>query len=173
MYRGAKFSLFEGGIRLPGMISWPGHLPEVAVRGQMVHAIDWMPTLAELCGAKLLNEDIDGKSIVPVIRSADASSPHDVLYWHVGRGRNAEWAVRQGDWKLIGNNQETYGDKLGAEDKKLFLSNLATDISEKQNLAAEHPDVVQRLLKLRQDWISAHPEPPAVLPSRDKAGNEK
>ena len=173
VYRGAKFSLFEGGIRLPGMISWPGHLPEGAVRGQMVHASDWMPTIAELSGAKLLNEDIDGRSIVPVIRSVAAPSPHEVLYWHVGRGRNAEWAVRQGDWKLIGNNQETFGDKLGAEDKKLFLSNLATDISEKQNLAAEHPDVVQRLLKLRQDWISAHPEPAAALPSRDKAGNEK
>ena len=173
VYRGAKFSLFEGGIRLPGMISWPGHLPEGAVRGQMVHASDWMPTIAELCGAKLLNEDIDGKSIVPVIRSADAPSPHDVLFWHVGRGRNAEWAVRQGDWKLIGNNQVAYGDKLNPEDKKLFLSNLATDVSEKQNLAAEHPDVVQRLLKLRQDWIAAHPEPPVVLPSRDKAGNEK
>src|SRR5208283_645778 len=48
-YRGAKFSLFEGGIRLPGIISWPGHLPAGAVRDQMVHSCDWMPTIAELC----------------------------------------------------------------------------------------------------------------------------
>ena len=71
-YRGAKFSLFEGGIRLPGMISWPGHLPEGEVRGQLAHACDWMPTIAELCRVKLLNEDIDGKSLVAAIRSVSA-----------------------------------------------------------------------------------------------------
>ena len=73
-YRGAKFSLFEGGIRLPGMISWPGHLPEGEVRGQLAHACDWMPTIAELCRVKLLNEDIDGKSLVAAIRSVSADA---------------------------------------------------------------------------------------------------
>ena len=71
-YRGAKFSLFEGGIRLPAIISWPGQLPEGEVRDQVVHACDWMPTLAELGGVKLLDTDIDGKSLAPVIRSAAA-----------------------------------------------------------------------------------------------------
>ena len=123
-YRGAKFSLFEGGIRLPGMISWPGRLPEGAVRDQMVHACDWMPTIAELCGAKLLDPDIDGKSLLPVLHSATAPTPHEVLHWHVGGKQDAQWAVRQGDWKLIGNARDTAGGKLSAEDKKLFLSTL-------------------------------------------------
>lgn len=60
-YRGAKFSLFEGGIRLPAIISWPGQLPEGEVRDQVVHACDWLPTLAELCGVKPLQTDLDGK----------------------------------------------------------------------------------------------------------------
>lgn len=171
-YRGAKFSLFEGGIRLPGIIAWPGHLPEGEVRGQLVHACDWLPTLAELCGVKLLHGDLDGTSIVPVIRSATAPSPHAVVHW--GGGKRSQWAVREGDWKLIGNLQSTAGDVLGAEDRKLFLANLATDVGEKTNLARQHPEIVQRLSKLRADWLAAQMESePESAPSQDLKGNER
>jgi len=172
-YRGAKFSLFEGGIRLPGMISWPGHpgqVPVGAVRGQMVHSCDWMPTIAELSGVPLLSDDIDGRSITGVLRSADAPSPHDALHWHVSGG---QWAVHQGDWKLIGKVEDTSGGKLSDEDKKLFLSNLAIDISEKRNLASEHPDIVEHLQRLHQEWFDAQKTLTPNHPSRDKAGNEK
>jgi arylsulfatase A len=172
-YRGAKFSLFEGGIRLPAIISWPGQLPEGEVRNQIVHACDWMPTIAELTGAKLLNPDIDGTSIVQVIRSATAPSPHEVLHWHVGGGAGAQWAVRSGDWKLIGNAQDTSGGKLSPEDKKLFLANLPSDLSEISNQAAAHPEVVQRLRKLHEEWFKAHKAPDSDSPAQDKAGNEK
>jgi arylsulfatase A-like enzyme len=63
-YRGAKFSLFEGGIRVPAILSWPGHLPAGVARAQLVHGCDWLPTLAELCGVPLLEKDIDGRSLV-------------------------------------------------------------------------------------------------------------
>jgi arylsulfatase A len=172
-YRGAKFSLFEGGIRLPGMISWPRHLPEGAVRPQVAHACDWMPTLAELCGVKLLDEDIDGKSLVPVLRSAEALTPHELLHWQVGRGKGPHWAVRQGDWKLIGNAEDPTTRSLSPEDKNLFLVNLATDISERHNLAKEQPDVVERLRKARQEWIAAVREPGPNADYKDKAGNER
>jgi arylsulfatase A len=171
-YRGAKFSMFEGGIRLPAMISWPGHLPESTVRGQTVHACDWMPTLAELCDVKLINPDIDGKSISSVVRSADAQSPHQVLFW--GGGKHSQWAVREGDWKLIGNVLSVKGDPVSGEDKKLFLANLATDPSEKTNLAKKHPDVVQRLLRLRQEWLEQNKnQSDQETPTQDKNGNEK
>jgi arylsulfatase A-like enzyme len=168
-YRGAKFSLFEGGIRLPGMISWPGHLPEGAVRSQLAHACDWMPTLADLCGVKLLDNDIDGKSLVPVIRSAEAATPHEVLHWQMG----PEWAVRQGDWKLIGNVEDPTGRPLSAEDKKLFLTNLALDVSEMRNLAKEHPEIVERLLKVHREWFAANRKPAPKAAYRDKSGNER
>lgn len=158
-YRGAKFSLFEGGIRLPAIISWPGHLPAGVVRGQMAHSCDWLPTVAELAGVKLLQPDIDGKSLVPVLKSAEAPSPHDVLHWHVGRGRNAQWAVREADWKLIGNAMDsTVGDRK-PERFALWLSNLAEDIGEQNNRAAERPDVVARLQKLHDDWAAQFKEP--------------
>jgi arylsulfatase A-like enzyme len=173
-YRGAKFSLFEGGIRLPGIISWPGHLPEGAVRDQAAHACDWMPTLADLSGVKLLNADIDGKSLVPVIRSVTAPTPHETLHWFVGGGKRPQWAVRQGQWKLIGNVQDTSGGELSADDRKLFLSDLAADISEKTNHAPQHPEVVTRLSKLHNDWLAANKPPsPESAPSQDKRGNEK
>jgi arylsulfatase A-like enzyme len=172
-YRGQKFSLFEGGIHLPGMISWPGHLPEGAVRSQLAHACDWMPTVAELCGLKLLDNDIDGKSLVPVIRSAEAPTPHDVLHWQVGGGKTPQWAVRQGDWKLIGNVTDAQGASLSPEDKRLFLVNLARDISEKQNLAKENPEVVQRLLEVHRKWTASLRKPEAEAVYRDKAGNER
>jgi arylsulfatase A-like enzyme len=173
-YRGAKFSLFEGGIRLPGIISWPGQLPQGEVRNQIVHACDWMPSLAELTGVKLLNTNIDGKSIVTVIRSADAPTPHKVLHWQVGAGKQPQWAVREGDWKLISNLQSAYGDTLSPEDKRLFLSNLATDITEKTNLARQHPEIVERLKKLHADWLAAQNNAAADSPSsQDKKGNEK
>jgi arylsulfatase A len=173
VYRGEKFSLFEGGIRLPAIISWPGQLPQGAVRGQMVHACDWMPTVAELCGVKLLNTKVDGRSIVPVIRSASAPSPHDVLHWHVGGARQSQWAVRAGDWKLIGNVQFSASTNLSADDKELFLSNLAMDVSEKTNLAGQHPEVVQRLRKLHDQWVGANQAlMPAAAKVQDKNGNE-
>jgi len=153
-YRGAKFSLFEGGIRLPAIISWPGRLPEGEIRSQVAHSCDWYPTVAELCGVEMLNRDIDGRSLVPVIRSADAPSPHDVVHWQVGKGEKAQWAVRQGDWKLIGNPRDTGSQAPPDKLDKLFLANLAEDVGETANLAADHPDVVQRLKALHDQWAA-------------------
>ena len=151
-YRGAKFSLFEGGIRVPAIISWPGRLPQNVTRGQMAHSCDWMPTIAELCGVKLLHEKIDGKSLARVIQS-DAPSPHTVLHWHMEPEAAPQWAVREGDWKLIGNARDSSGKELSAEDKKLFLANLSLDPSESKNLAAEHPEAVARLRQRREEWL--------------------
>lgn len=157
-YRGAKFSLFEGGMRLPAVISWPKRLPAGELRSQVAHACDWMPTLAELTGVKLLNADIDGKSLVPVIRSADAKSPHEVIHWQVGVNQRAQWAVRRGDWKLIGNVMDTSdkdrGFTLTPADKRLFLSNLADDLGETRNHAAEHPEIVEQLKALHEQWLA-------------------
>ena len=147
-YRGAKFSLFEGGIRVPAVISWPGHLPEGETRGQLAHGCDWLPTIAQLCGARLLEPDIDGKSLVELIKSEDAPSPHKVLHWQMG----GQWAVREGDWKLIHNPNDTSNKGPLGKDDKLFLVNLAEDATEMTNMAAGHPDQVTRLSRLHDAW---------------------
>jgi len=144
-YRGAKFSVFEGGIRLPAIISWPGHLPEGEVRAQMAHGCDWLPTLAELCGVTSPKTELDGRSLVPVIRSTKAASPHDSLQWRLGN----QWAVRQGPWKLLHNpNDGADRHKLAEADKQWFLANITEDPGEQTNLALQHPEIVERMRKL-------------------------
>jgi arylsulfatase A len=143
-YRGAKFSLFEGGIRVPAIVSWPGHLPANEVRDQVAYGCDWLPTIAELCGAPLPKVHLDGKSLVAAIRSADAPTPHDVLNWQLDKS----WAVRSGDWKLLHDPVDTTRRAPGERIPGDFLVNLRDDPSETTNLAAGHPDVVERLTRL-------------------------
>lgn len=147
-YRGAKFSLFEGGIRVPAIVSLPGVIPENAVRHQFATSLDWLPTVAEITGAGLPDRKIDGKSLMPVILSAEAKSPHKVFHWQRGK----QWAVRDGNWKLIVNAQRTMRGPVG-EDEKIFLSDFSKDTSERHNLAEDHPEVLSRLTKLHDKWI--------------------
>lgn len=142
-YRGEKFSLFEGGIRLPAVVSWPSQLPRGETRGQVVHACDWAPTLYELCGVAPPAAPIEGKSVAGVLKSADASSPHAAgdLHWDLGK----QWAIRRGPWKLIYRVSLHDKQSLSAEDAEWFLSNVELDPSEKQNYASDEPGVVADL----------------------------
>ena len=129
IYRGAKFSLFEGGIRVPAIVSWPGHLPENEVRSQLAYGCDWFPTIAELCGVKLPPVALDGKSLAPVIKDANVPSPHNILHWQIGNS----WAVREGDWKLLFDVNDTTQRSPGTVIPGVFLANLKDDPSEKRN----------------------------------------
>lgn len=161
-YRGAKFSLFEGGIRLPAIVSWPGHVAAGEVRGQVAHGCDWMPTLAELCGVSPPKRELNGRSLVPVLHSADAPSPHDTLQWRLGQ----QWAVRQGPWKLLhrpNDEADAPASKLAPADKEWFLANIDDDSGERTNLASLHPEILERLRKLE----------PAGRPPEKKAAAQK
>lgn len=153
-YRGAKFSLFEGGIRMPAIISWAGHLPEGTTRSQTAHACDWMPTLAELTGVPVPDRPLHGKNLVPVLHSADAPSPHEVLHWRSGR----QWAVRQGPWKLLHEPSDP-GNPPRPEDPgpTWLLARLDQDPGETTNLAARHPEIVQQLRALAETTAEAPP----------------
>lgn len=150
IYRGAKFSLFEGGIRMPAMIAWPGHLPANAQRDQLAHSCDWLPTIAELCGVEVPTDPpCRGRSLTGVLRDAGAPSPHTTLLWRMGR----QLAVRRGPWKLIRNVQNPAGDgpRLSDADKKWFLANIADDPGESRNQAAQQPEMLAELKALLAD----------------------
>jgi len=149
-YRGAKACLFEGGIRIPSIASMPGTIPQGEVRDQMATGCDWFPTISELCGLKLPDRTYDGRSLVPVLKSADAKSPHDHFFWLLGRGKNAQWAVHKGDWKLLGNATDKTDRQKTVKVDRLFLANLENDIGEKRNHAAQYPQVVQELQTIMQ-----------------------
>jgi len=154
-YRGAKFSLFEGGIRLPAIVSWPGTLPQNETRAAMAHAADWLPTLAELCRIEPPTVRLDGRSLAAVLRDPKAPSPHDgsSLHWQVGQGPNADWAVREGDWKLIGNTRDTSASDGPSKRVSMFLVNLRDDPGESTDVADKHPDIVAKLRRLHEQHL--------------------
>ena len=153
-FRAAKFSLFDGGIHLPAIISWPGKVPQNEVRDQLSHGCDWLPTLAELTGVKTPDAPLDGRSLVKVIANAKAPSPHDgyALHWQVGEGAKAEWALREGDWKLVGKTRDTT-DGQAIKSVEFFLSNLKDDPGETTNLATKHPETLKRLRQLHENYL--------------------
>ncbi|MDG2382190.1 MAG: sulfatase-like hydrolase/transferase [Pirellulaceae bacterium] len=137
-YRGHKFQLLEGGIRVPAMISWPGQLPAGQVRGQMVTACDWLPTLASLCDIAVPDDSLDGKDILPVIQEAAAATPHASFCWELGGQR----AVRQGAWKLYQPSKKTEPE----------LYRIDSDPAESRNLAADEPAQVEQLQAIHRRW---------------------
>ncbi|MED5418303.1 MAG: sulfatase-like hydrolase/transferase, partial [Verrucomicrobiota bacterium] len=149
-YRGHKFSFLEGGLRVPAIVSWPGTLPEGEVRSQFVTGCDWFPTLAKWADAPLPKGlKLDGRDIDAVIRSADAPSPHKDFFWtqDFSRNKNAPWAVRKGDWKLLHRPLDQVTPWKGGKAPSYLLVNLANDPGETTNLAENDP---ARLAELRQ-----------------------
>ena len=137
-WRGQKGTFFEGGLRVPAIISYPAELPKGVVRNQAITAMDWMPTILDLCEIALPDVKLDGKSLLSVIKSETAKSPHTVLYWHWGK----RWAVHEGNWKLVGHLN-----------KGQFLGNLSDPQPEKKNYLKEEPAVVKRLQALHDEWL--------------------
>ncbi len=149
-YRGAKFSLFEGGIRVPAVISWPAGLPKNQVRQQFGANVDWMPTLAELCNIKV-SVPVDGKSLLPVILHDNKDNNERVFYWQIDLRGSRQWCVRQGPWKLLYN--PVGGDSTEMGKDKFFLSNLEQNPGEDQNFADRNPAIVEKLKGLYEHWV--------------------
>ena len=152
-WRGAKGSFFEGGIRVPAIISYPAALPGNVVRAQAVTLADFYPTVLEMCGVPLPGCKLDGKSLMPIIKSENAPTHHKVMHWQW----QDMWAVREGDWKLICNGRDTTDEWQGKPEPRrqiptVFLGNLADDQPELKNYADLRPGIVRRLTELHGQW---------------------
>jgi arylsulfatase A-like enzyme len=165
-FRGGKTSLFEGGIRVPAIISWEGHLPEGQVSGVPVMSMDLLPTIADLAGIKELPAGIEGTSLLPTLND-NIPPAHEAMHWQLGR----QWAVRKGDWKLIGHPVDP-ADRNSLDPVKdaLFLSNMKIDSTESKNLADAYPEMVDSLIQAYLDWEHGNLEsvPPRTPPSDQK-----
>ncbi|MEO6597767.1 MAG: sulfatase [Planctomycetota bacterium] len=158
--REGKGTMFEGGVREPTIMRWPGHVPAGATCSELASTIDILPTIANLIGADLPKHKIDGLDIRPLIFGTEgAVSPHEVFYCYYGGGQLQ--AVRDARWKLhLPHQYATLDGKPGGVDgspspymnKKIGLSlyDLRADPGESKDVAAEHPDVVERLQRLAQ-----------------------
>jgi arylsulfatase A-like enzyme len=131
--KGFKRDLYEGGIRVPLIARWPGHVP-VGSSDLPCAFWDWLPTFAELTGS-VLPAEVDGLSILPTLLGEhNQQTKHEYLYWEFHE-RGFDQAVRSGDWKAL---------RKGLNGP-IRLYNLADDLAETTDLAAKHPDVVAKI----------------------------
>ena len=139
--RGYKRDLTEGGIRVPFIASWPGTIPAGQVNDEVIAFQDMLPTFAQLAGTDC-PENVDGIPVTEALMNQNISGVRKYLYWDYGHTRDRfDQAVRIGDWK---------GIRLGAG-SDIQLYNLAEDISESDNLADKHPDVVHKIKQVMEE----------------------
>lgn len=133
-FRGKKGQLYEGGLRIPMIARWPGHIEPGRVSHLVWYFPDLLPTLAEFAGAET-PENVDGMSIVPELlgeAAAKRTQPqHEFLYWEIA----SRVAVRMGDWKAVRPSRDTAWE----------LYDLKSDVSETEDLAAKSPEVLKRM----------------------------
>jgi arylsulfatase A-like enzyme len=143
--RGGKGWMYEGGIREPLLVRWPGVIKPGSKMDVAVSSPDFYPTILEATGTKALPDQIlDGESLLPVLKGG--SLPERAIFWHYphygNQGGAPSAAIRRGDWKLI----------EWQDDGRLELFNLANDISEKENLADKEPEKARALLQELKAW---------------------
>ncbi|MBN1482588.1 DUF4976 domain-containing protein [candidate division KSB1 bacterium] len=133
--RGIKRDLYEGGIRVPMIVRWPGHCPAGATSNLPSAFWDIMPTLAEIVGFPA-PENINGLSLLPTLTGkSEEQKQHAYLYWEFHEGKSTHQAIRVHNWKGI------RFDPRG----ELELYDLSTDIGEQNNVAKAHPDIVAKI----------------------------
>jgi arylsulfatase A-like enzyme len=148
-FRAGKGSAYEGGVRVPLIVSWPGTVAAGRKCETPVVTLDWYPTFLELAGVpRAASQVVDGASLVPLLREK-GTLERDAIYWHYPHYSpqypSPHGAIRQGDWRLV----EFY------EDGRAELYNLKDDAGEAKDLAAERPDKARELRKKLAQWRDA------------------
>lgn len=150
--RSGKGNLYEGGIRVPLIVRWPGVVRGSTECEAVVNSCDFFPTFLEIAGLKGKEPaEVDGVSLVPLLERR-GSVNRDGIYWHWPHYHQAGigpcGAVRTGDYKLI----EWFDESICGADRKYELYNLKQDIGEQKNLASTMPQKVKELRKMLEDW---------------------
>ena len=143
-FRLGKLFLFEGGVRVPFMMKWPGRIRPGTVNSRPVSALDLFPTICAAAEARLpAGLSLDGVDLLPWLDDARPGMPHEFLFWRNGPNH----AVRKGNWKLI--QAKTH----------VWLFDLKTDPGERENLADKRPEVVRELQQAFEAWQQEMQEP--------------
>jgi arylsulfatase A-like enzyme len=151
--RGEKGQLLEGGIRIPFLVQWKGHIPDGKTYDQPILSLDILPTALAAAGVGPQPAwKLDGVNLLPFLAAGQPGAPHERLFWRfrfpLDQPELHRWAIRQGDWKLVKDGREP-----------LSLYNLADDIGEAKNLATQNPGRVRDLEAAWQRWNAELQEP--------------
>jgi arylsulfatase A-like enzyme len=143
--RDGKFTHFEGGIRVPFLARWPRELPSGQVYDLPVSALDIVATALSAAGVEP-SLALDGVDLLPFVTGEKSGRPHPTMFWRRGKS----WAIREGDWKLIGTDGKPDGS---------MLFDLASDPTESTDLAAAQPERVQAMKRSFDAWAFEMVEP--------------
>ncbi len=159
--RGAKGTVFEGGVRVPFLVSWPGKLAQGKDYAEPVIALDVFATAVALADAKVpASHRLEGVNLLPFLTGEKSGVPHERLFWRAGGG--TRFAVREGQWKLVGE-----------ENSAPQLFDLAADIGESKDLAAGKPEVLARLQAAYAAWNKDNIAPIFESPRAGKPANKR
>ncbi len=161
--RSEKGSLYEGGVRVPLIVSWPGVTKAGSLCEETTISVDFYQTFLQLAGAKAQKDQVlDGVSLVPLLKSPTAHLERQALYWHYPHYHHSRpsSSIRMGDWKAI----EFF------DTGKVELYNLKKDLSQKKNLATNFPEKVAQLQEMLRQWRD---EVNAQMPRLNPAFNPK
>ncbi len=146
--RGGKGHLWEGGIRIPFLMTWPGTLPASQTYDQPVIALDLLPTILAAANLKPTGQKpLDGINLLPYLTGKESGPPHPLLCWRYG----PNLAIRQGDWKLVRQGRKS--------NTPFALYNVASDLGETHNLAASQPERTKTLRQALARWEAEQAEP--------------
>ncbi len=158
--RGFKRDLYEGGIRVPLIVHWPGRIKPGRISDQVFTFWDFLPTATEIAGSKPPAE-IDGISMLPTLLGRPQTNNHEVVYWEFHE-RGFQQAVRMGKWKAV---RPQAGEPLE-------LYDLSVDLGEKNNLAESHPEILAKIEDYLKTARSESPQWPIKKPSAIKSDKE-
>jgi len=164
---GWKYMFAEGGLRIPMIVAWPGRLPAKKTCSALVSAMDVFPTIVELVGGAI-PDDLDGRSLVPVLKGDAQKLPREFLCWSNGRGAEV---IRKGRWKLCRGAGWQHSSFEIVDDRCVrdpdgyaypggtVLFDLHEDIGETSDVAAAHPEVVAELTERWASWRRGMSDP--------------
>lgn len=159
--RGRKRSLFEGGVRVPFVVRWPGHAPAgLKNETTVLTAVDMLPTLCAAAGVALpAGYRGDGENLLAAFNGERVKRTRPIFWEWQGYAGEPDWwprlAVRDGEWKLM----------MTADGKRVELHRIPNDFAEAKDLSGQYPEVVARLVKMAQEWKSTlpgHPDPACI-----------
>ncbi len=160
IYRGGKHGMFEGGVRVPWIVRWPGHVPANHVDDKsIISGADFLPTLCAIAGIKFSENNFDGEDASAAWLGKGVHVRIKPLLWKTSSA-NSDAGIRESQWKLIHPTR-----KNGAE---LALYDIVNDPSEKQNLVSKHPDIVKKLSAKVEAWVATLPKEYIKTDDKDK-----
>jgi len=151
LLRGYKFDVWEGGIRTPMVMKWPGHIPAGKRFAGLSSSMDLGATFLAAAGlSEPANRPLDGVNLLPFLTGEKTGDPHDALFWECRWFPKPDCAARSGTWKIV--QRETGPD--GPDPAKWQLFDLSKDIGEQNNLADQHPERISEMDKAFRNWRS-------------------